>query len=106
MRDAMERDVRVNAESETEGTAGGFDFPSAGRPSRTDLGPCLYLGTAGQRCARPAQEGGFCAVHQPEGPAGGKPGASPRRVGVIMAILALLWPILADIVRELIRIFR
>jgi len=106
MRGAMERGVRVNAESETEDAAGGIGLPSAGRPGRTDLGPCLYLGPAGQRCTRPAQEGGFCAVHQPEGPAGGKPGATPRRVGVIMAILALLWPILADIVREIIRLLR
>lgn len=106
MRGAMERDVRVNAESETGGAASGFDFPSGARPARTDLGPCLYLGPAGQRCSRPAQEGGFCAVHQPEGAAGAKPAVSPRRVAVIMAILALLWPILADIVRELIHLFR
>jgi hypothetical protein len=85
---------------------GGFSLPPADRPARTDLGPCLDLGPAGQRCARPAQEGGFCAVHQPEGSAAGRPAVSARRAGVIAAILALLWPILADIVRELIRLFR
>jgi hypothetical protein len=31
---------------------------------------------------------------------------SPRRLGAILTIMALLWPLLADIVRALIRYFR
>jgi|ERR1700675_40410 len=106
----MERDLSVNAVSETDDPAGSFAFPSSGtpanRPARTSLGACLYLGPAGQRCSRPGQEGGFCLQHQPNGPSASTPVLSPRRVGVILTILALLWPILADVLRELILLFR
>ena len=102
----MERDLSVNGVPDTEDAAGGFNFPSAKPPARTDLGPCLYLGPAGQRCKRLALEGGFCALHQPGSPTPVRSAVSPRRVGVALTILALLWPILADVVRELIRLFR
>lgn len=105
MQGAMARDLSVNAVPETKDPADWFNSAPA---SKTGLGPCLYLGPAGQRCSRPALEGGFCALHQPNSSSAGTPAApvSPRRVGVILTILALLWPILADVVREIIRLFR
>jgi len=73
-----------------------------------DLGPCLYLGPSGQRCNRRAVEGGFCARHQPD--AGRFQGLSipqvSRRGVAVIGLLAVLWPVLADIVRELIRLLR
>jgi hypothetical protein len=73
-----------------------------------DLGPCLYLGPAGQRCSRRAVEGGFCARHQPR--VGQFQGLSipqvTRRGVALIGLLAVLWPVLADIVRELIRLLR
>jgi hypothetical protein len=76
--------------------------PSAG----IDYGPCLYLGPAGQRCSRRANEGGFCELHR----LGAKPVAgvatNPRRAIAILAALAALLPWLTDLVRELLRFFR
>jgi hypothetical protein len=82
------------------------DFPSLAEPIHTDSrdrGPCLYLGPAGQRCNRAALDGGFCASHRP-----GRRIASairdPARVlAATIAIVALLWPYLHDVVRELLQ---
>jgi hypothetical protein len=67
-------------------------------------GPCLYLGPQGQRCARPAIEGGFCARHQPGAikPAPGRRGL-PQIVGAGIGILAAMWPIIFDVVRAILR---
>jgi hypothetical protein len=78
-------------------------------PAAGDLGPCLYLGPAGQRCNRRAVEGSFCARHQPDS-SGQFPALSvaqiSRRTVAILGLLAVLWPVLADLVRELIRLLR
>jgi hypothetical protein len=51
-------------------------------------------------------EGGFCSRHQPG--TGQFQGLSipqiSRRTVAILALLAVLWPVLADIVRELMRL--
>jgi hypothetical protein len=80
----------------------------AGIPVSGDLGPCLYLGPAGQRCSRRALEGGFCARHQPEARrfAGLSVAQISRRAVAIFGLLAVLWPVLADVIRELIRLLR
>ena len=65
-------------------------------------GPCLYLGPSGQRCAKPALEGGFCAVHSP----GAGVAITPNRrrvLAVVAAIIGILWPYVDDVVREIIR---
>ena len=70
--------------------------------SGENQGPCLYLGPRGERCDRPALTGGFCARHQPGGVLqAAKPRA--RLVAAVLGILGLLWPLLGDIVREVIR---
>jgi hypothetical protein len=84
-----------------------------------DQGPCLYFGPQGQRCSRPAIANGFCARHmpaqlgQPATPAAAsytRPGAAPlgsrprgRIIAIGIAIFAALWPVVADLLREIIR---
>jgi hypothetical protein len=88
--------------------------------NRNDQGPCLYFGPQGQRCGRPAIANGFCARHMPaqlgQPPARlgaasyARPGAAAlgsrplaRIVAIGIAIFAALWPIVADLLREIIR---
>ena len=106
----MDWDLSVNAPPATEPTQGDSVVAPGEKVAAADLGPCLYLGPAGQRCTSCATTSGFCRRHQlnpnlPGTPAD-TPLLSPRRVGAIFTILALLWPLLADIVRALIRYFR
>jgi hypothetical protein len=53
-------------------------------------------------------EGGFCARHQPGG--GQFQGLSvpqiSRRSVAVLGLLAVLWPVLADLIRELMRLLR
>ncbi len=85
----------------------GVETNSRGTPG--DQGPCLYLGPQGQRCDRRAIANGFCARHLPSKL--GEPGVAPRSfrrplsriIAVGFAILAALWPVVADVVREIIR---
>jgi len=106
----MDWDLSVNAPPGTEPTQGDSVVAPGQKIAAADLGPCLYLGPAGQRCNSRATAGGFCRRHQPDANLPGTPAdtplLSPRRVGAIFTILALLWPLLADIVRALIRYFR
>jgi hypothetical protein len=107
----MERGVNVNDWPANEGDANSEElFPIApSTPTTQDLGPCLYLGPAGQRCSRRAVNDGFCAIHQP-GQSGQsrvavRPPAAKRSrvVAAILGILGVLWPLLADLVREITR---
>jgi hypothetical protein len=101
----MDWDQSVNAEGEIEDAFDPQTLPAKSATSSAGEGPCLYFGPAGERCDRPATSGGFCSRHQRD--ALSPPAAiSPRRLAVFAAILALLWPILADVVRELLRLFR
>jgi hypothetical protein len=109
----MDWDLSVTASSTPEPPESDFGNAPGGKQATIDLGPCLYLGPAGQRCPRYSTPSGFCARHQPNADSSGtlqgsfadKPLLSPKRVGAILTILALLWPVLADLVRELIRYF-
>jgi hypothetical protein len=68
---------------------------------------CLYLGPGGQRCDQAALEGGFCPAHS-RGEAEQGPSwlSLAKRAAAVIATLALVWPILADIVRELLRLLK
>ena len=69
-----------------------------------DQGPCLYFGPRGQRCYRRATNAGFCAIHQRNAvAAAGIPKPSKKFIASLLAIAAVVWPYLADIVREVIR---
>jgi hypothetical protein len=63
-------------------------------------GTCLHLGTSGERCYRPASSGGFCDKHNPE-----RESRSPlslvRLAAALLLLFALLWPLIADVAREL-----
>lgn len=75
-------------------------------PKPGDQGPCLYLGPQGQRCYRRALRDGFCASHLPgAAPIVGGQSHTPSKklVAALLAISGLLWPLLADIVREVLR---
>ena len=116
----MERFLTVNDSSgrpERNSTAQDFVFrppldpddpqdePLVSKPPASGaLGPCLYLGSQGQRCARPATAGGFCAKHQ----LGALESVVDRRglpqiVGAGIGILAAAWPIVFDVVRAILR---
>jgi hypothetical protein len=87
---------------DAEAQVAGGGFGSLGRP---DQGPCLYLGPRGQRCGNPAASGGFCARHQPSELGGAKVASRgvSRVVAAGIGILAAMWPILADLLREVLR---
>ena len=70
-------------------------------------GPCLFLGSNGERCSRQATEDGFCARHQP-----GRVGVQAlaraanvpsRALAAVVTIGVLLWPYIADAVKEILR---
>ncbi len=89
----MERSVSVN-EGRREALAGG----AAGG----DQGWCLYLGPAGQRCSRRAVEGGYCELH-PGGAAARGVANRSRALAALLGIIGVLWPLVADLVREVVR---
>jgi hypothetical protein len=94
-------------------------LPSTTVKNRNDQGPCLYFGPQGQRCNRPALANGFCARHMPaQLGQSAKLGAAPyvrpgaaalgsrplaRIIAIGIAIFAVLWPIVSDLLREIIR---
>jgi hypothetical protein len=85
-------------------TAGGdWEINGSTNPAAKnyDQGPCLYLGSKGQRCSNPASAGGFCAKHQPGGAKAATGTASRLAAGI--GILAAMWPVLADVLREVLR---
>jgi len=63
-------------------------------------GTCLHLGAGGTRCYRPAAAGGFCEKHDPERESR-SPLALVRLAAALLLLFALLWPLIADVAREL-----
>jgi hypothetical protein len=109
--DAFERQTAMDEERtgldwESSNAAGG-----AGAAARfaggVDQGPCLYFGPAGQRCDRRAVADGFCARHA-KGASLNEATVtlSPRKVIAILAAGVALWPILADLIRAILRYIR
>ena len=96
-----------------------YGVASTSRKNSGDQGPCLYFGPQGQRCDRRAIANGFCARHLPAqlGQRAQDAGTSPERSGVAslgakpfgriiaigIAIFAALWPVVADLLHEIIR---
>jgi hypothetical protein len=81
------------------------------RKTSSDQGPCLYFGPQGQRCDRRAVADGFCRRHLPaqlglpSQPGVARSGSKPfaRVIAVGIAIFAALWPVIADLLREIFR---
>jgi hypothetical protein len=76
---------------------------TAAAASLASQGPCLYLGPVGERCARSALAGGYCAKHHSD-PDLRPPGRSYTRVLVAtVALVIIIWPYVADLVRDVMR---
>lgn len=76
-------------------------------PKSTVQSPCLYIGPAGERCGRIAGLSGFCPKHQLAAPSESTSNAvTVKRAAAILGVLAALWPVIADLIRELIRLLR
>jgi hypothetical protein len=58
------------------------------------------MGPRGQRCERPAREGGFCALHSAESAMAG-PWDWFRRLAALLVAAAILWPIVEALLEEL-----
>ena len=87
----------------------GLPGPHASLKNRvltTDLGPCLYLGPAGQRCERRATQDGFCQRHQPSITAITAPFLTPKKLAAFLIALAMLWPELTRFLSALARLLR
>lgn len=110
----MDWDVSVNGPAVADPPEQEFVAPKDAKHTQVSFGNCLYFGPAGQRCSDRATATGFCPRHRPNTPSVDgtyailptTPILTPKRIGVIFTILALLWPVIADVVRELIRFFR
>jgi Family of unknown function (DUF5763) len=70
--------------------------------------PCLYIGPAGQRCDRPARADGFCSKHQQNASDSNEVPSSTiaKRALAVIGVIAALWPLIIDLVRELLRLLR
>jgi hypothetical protein len=80
--------------------------PVANRALLGDLGPCLYLGPAGQRCDRCATRNGFCQRHQPGASVISAPFFTPKKLAAFLIALAMLWPELTRFLSALARLLR
>lgn len=78
----------------------------ANRALPGDLGPCLYLGPAGQRCDRRAIQDGFCQRHQPGNSVTSAPFFTPKKLAAFLIALAMLWPELTRFLSALARLLR
>ncbi|HUJ32595.1 MAG TPA: hypothetical protein VLY23_15040 [Candidatus Acidoferrum sp.] len=68
--------------------------------------PCLYIGTSGERCSRPAVRGDFCSKHGVPDAEGPSEGALIKRAIAVAGVVAVLWPFIVDLVRALLRLLR
>lgn len=94
------------------GSASGPDQPVFSQLSNAQAAnqsACLYLGPAGERCYRPALDNGFCPTHQPN--------ASPtalrdrsrsrkKKAAATVGIIAAMWPLIEELLRQLFRLLR
>lgn len=110
MQGAIERSVNVNAMTDSaagvETEAASLTSAPGGAPGRGEQGPCLYFGPRGQRCARRALASGYCSKHQSGTREEFLRTQVPRRVVAVLGLLAVTWPLLADLIREILRFLR
>ena len=69
---------------------------------RTPISPgmCLHIAQNGKRCTRPSLFSGFCERHDPQ--------ATPRPMmpivrmaAAVLLLMVFLWPLVADLAREI-----
>ncbi len=110
----MERRVRVNGEEVYEAESAAWEKTlsvdvvevEAATTPPADQGPCLYFGPAGERCSRRAVAGGYCRRHLPGAKAAPSDGQRLRKLVALIAALAVAWPFLEDVIREIARLFK
>ena len=103
------RQSRVVWPKGTSGNSTRIQASNASVSNRTlpaDLGPCLYLGPAGQRCDRRATRDGFCQRHQPDAPTASTPLFTPKKLAAFFIALAMLWPEITRFLSALARLLR
>ena len=66
-------------------------------------GPCLYLGPGGERCARAALPGGYCARHHTDDDLRLPLRPYGRVLIATIALILVIWPYLSDLLHELVR---
>lgn len=110
-----ERDFRHPNAALRDSVAPEADGPDPVRVSFAPAGlspavktPCLYIGPAGQRCDRPARADGFCSKHQQNASDSNEVPSSTiaKRALAVIGVIAALWPLIVDLVRELLRLLR
>jgi Family of unknown function (DUF5763) len=98
-------------EHEPSASSGILPLPNpSADPNPAVQTPCLYIGPCGQRCNRPARPDGFCAKHKLN------PGLSQseevsdsaliKRAVAVIGVLIALWPLIAELVREILHHLR
>jgi hypothetical protein len=86
--------------------AGGLQIPATQVASRH---LCLYFGPAGERCDRAALADGFCSRHQlnPTATASREEARARRKkAAATVGIVAALWPLIEELLRQIFRLFR
>jgi hypothetical protein len=87
------------------------EFPASRFPTaQSNTRPlCLYLGPGGGRCYRPALDNGFCTRHQPnQSPSAlrDESRARTKKAAATVGIVAALWPLIEELLRQLFRLLR
>ena len=113
----MDRRERVNSEPQIDVRAPWREVPQAPVPVASPLSeavsprpaswhPCLYIGRSGERCSRPAVRGDFCSRHAASDPEAPSEAAVVKRLIGVAGVIVVLWPIIVDLVREILRLLR
>ncbi len=71
----------------------------------SSAGTCLHIAPSGKRCTRTARFGVFCERHDPQAPP--RPMMPVIRLAAaVLLLMVFLWPLVADLVREIARWIR
>jgi|GEM_PF-2357393 len=93
--------------SEAPGSQSASSLFPAGQSANRPL--CLYFGPAGERCYRPALDNGFCPRHQPNASPTAprdESRARKKKAAATVGIIAALWPLVEELLRQIFRLIR
>jgi hypothetical protein len=115
----MDRRVRVNVANEIvekgswpgdpgEPLPGDFPWPpiAPNKATPSVQRPCLYIGASGERCNANATRGDFCSRHSAPDPATPSENKTVKRAVAVGGVIAVLWPLIWDLLRALLRLLR
>jgi hypothetical protein len=83
-----------------------FTKPVAAKFTPTSNRPCLYIGPSGERCNANATRGDFCSRHSAPDPAAPSEKVIVKRAVAVGGVIAVLWPLIWDLLRALLRLLR